>query len=34
MNKCHLVWKCVKGRDKGKYRFKCDDQKHFRDEGP
>jgi hypothetical protein len=34
MNKCRLVWKCAKGRNKGKYRFKCDDQNHFRDEGP
>jgi hypothetical protein len=29
---CALVWKFVKGPNTGKFRFKCDDQKVFRNE--
>jgi hypothetical protein len=34
MGFCTLVWKCVKGEDKGKFRFKCDDKNVLRDIGP
>lgn len=31
---CSLVWECVQGSRKGKFRWKCDAKDVFRDVGP
>lgn len=31
---CQLVFECVQGKSKGKFRWKCDPQMVFRDKGP